>query len=88
MFPPESTCLVLSAVRMLIIDVLKMAHPLSLHVLTCLLPSLLLSGCMLCPPLSLPHVSLCVLEYAAVWISGCPHEQRMYPNGIVSFSAF
>lgn len=20
----------------------------------------------------------CVVEYAAVWISGCPHEQRMY----------
>lgn len=57
-------------------------QPPSLHVLTCLLPSLLLSDCMLCPPLSLcpPCLSLCVLDYAALWISGCPHEQRMYPN--------
>lgn len=37
--------------------------------------------------LSLPHVCPCMLEYAALWISGCPHEQRMYPNPLVSLSA-
>lgn len=26
-----------------------------------------------------------MLEYAALWISGCPHEQRMYPNPLVPF---